>query len=77
MPPAMRLCNARPVVQKGLARPRQARLSPLHARHPENDDRLRDDFMEELSTMKYRFQKPTQAQRSALEIGWKLSTGQV
>lgn len=75
-PASMRPCKAS-LVQNGFAaaahRPRPARLAPVRAQKSESDDITRDEFMEELSTMKYRFQKPTKAQRLALEIGWKLS----
>jgi hypothetical protein len=60
--------------------PRHAtRLRPLWASKRDKDDKIIDDsqFMEELSTMKYRYQKPTKAQRSSLEIGWKLSGAKV
>ena len=77
----MRLCNTN-LVQRAFAaeaHPRPARLAPVHAKKSESDDmRIKsDEFMEELSTMKYRFRKPTKAQRSSLEIGWKLSGAKV
>jgi hypothetical protein len=77
----MRTCKAAACVHTGCVARKvrwARRAAPVAATSRDRDDMLRDEFMEELSTLKFR-KVPSKAQRNALEVGFKLSgkTGKV